>query len=263
MSVLLRFSWNSFRCTRFASTLAVQQHKPTNLNRIKLIGSVAEVYNENTRILFNLRTFDENSFYDVHKILVPPNVLEILSDEVIQTNNKLLIVGKLNAKQYARNDGKSYTAHRIVAQQLHIIDTGALDVNDDYSELGTTNKNYQFDIKDENRVQLESFIWSPIEHADKYSAFFLAMRYSSKDSTMNIVDKTDLISIFAYNDVLRNILKRQLNRLDRVRVEGILKYKPCIDSQGKKKYKGYIKAERIIKLITFNDIEKKKAANKL
>lgn len=55
--------------------------------------------------------------------------------------------------------------------------------------------------------------------------------------------------VFVYNDTLRNIVRNQLKRLDRVRIEGVLKYKACIDDMGKKQYKGYILANRIAKLM--------------
>lgn len=65
------------------------------------------------------------------------------------------------------------------------------------------------------------------------------------------VEETDFIPVFAYNESLRNIIRTQLKRLDRVRVEGFLKYKTCVDNKGKKQYKCYIEANKIAKLLTF------------
>lgn len=62
-------------------------------------------------------------------------------------------------------------------------------------------------------------------------------------------ERTDFIPVFIYNDNLRNIVRYQLKRLDRVRVEGTLKYKSCINQNGKKQYKGFVVARRIDKLM--------------
>lgn len=67
-------------------------------------------------------------------------------------------------------------------------------------------------------------------------------------------EQTDFISVFVYDDTLRNIVRNQLKRLDRVRVEGVLKYKACIDDTGKKQYQGYILANRIAKLMKLQRI---------
>lgn len=67
--------------------------------------------------------------------------------------------------------------------------------------------------------------------------------------------RTDFMSVFVYNDVLRNIVRHQFKRLDRVRVEGTLKYKTCIDENGKKRFKGHIEATKIAKLIPLRLME--------
>lgn len=67
-------------------------------------------------------------------------------------------------------------------------------------------------------------------------------------------ERTDFIPVFVYNETLRNIVRNQLQRLDRVRIDGQLKYKACLDEKGKKQYKGYILANRIAKLIKLRDV---------
>lgn len=73
-------------------------------------------------------------------------------------------------------------------------------------------------------------------------------------------EQTDFIPVFVYDETLRNIV-RTLNRLDQIRVEGQLKYKPVVDSTGKKQFKGYINANKIAKLTTFRKIIDVKAEN--
>lgn len=68
------------------------------------------------------------------------------------------------------------------------------------------------------------------------------------------VERTDFIPVFVYNETLRNIVRNQLKRLDRVRIEGALRHKACIDINGKKQYKGYIEATKIAKVISMKQI---------
>lgn len=87
--------------------------------------------------------------------------------------------------------------------------------------------------------------------------------YIYRNSDGQEEEQTDFIQVFAYNETLRNILKTQLKRLDRVRVEGVLKHKSCVDNTGKRQYKGYIEAHKIAKLINLREVanEKKTAEN--
>lgn len=68
------------------------------------------------------------------------------------------------------------------------------------------------------------------------------------------VDQTDFVPVFVYNDQLRSIVRNQLKRLDRVRIEGVLRHKVRIDETGKKQYQGYIEAMQIAKVISLNKI---------
>lgn len=70
------------------------------------------------------------------------------------------------------------------------------------------------------------------------------------------VERTDFLPVFVYDKDLREIVQSQLKRLNRVRVEGIIKYKVDADHLGKKRYRGYILATRIAKMINFNEVEK-------
>lgn len=68
------------------------------------------------------------------------------------------------------------------------------------------------------------------------------------------MNRTDFVPVFVYNDKLRNIVRNQLKRLDRVRIEGNLRHKVCIDESGKKHYNGYIEATQIAKIISLRQI---------
>lgn len=77
-----------------------------------------------------------------------------------------------------------------------------------------------------------------------------------RDENGRDVKHTDFLPVFVYDKHLREIVQSQLKRLDRVRVEGMLKYKVDADSFGKKRYRGYILATCIAKMINFNEVAK-------
>lgn len=224
----------------------------------------------------------------MHKIVVPAYVMENLPDP-IETEQRLLVCGLLKSKPFTLDNGKIATAFQILAKQIYICDNENAKVNEATTHLGTNvNDGEVFEVcnelepkcelRDHICVNLESFIWSEIYNEDKVSSFNLAMRYDSKyvnDSLFVILiqhilslslcimctfhfrnsdgvinDCTDIISIFAYDDLLRHICRKQLKRLDRVRIEGHIKYKIRVDDTNKKRYGGYIHATRITKLMS-------------
>lgn len=60
---------------------------------------------------------------------------------------------------------------------------------------------------------------------------------------------TAFLSVFAYGDYAKEYVRQNLNRLDHVRVTGPLGYKATMDDKGRRKYIGYIRADRICKII--------------
>lgn len=58
----------------------------------------------------------------------------------------------------------------------------------------------------------------------------------------------NFIKIFVTDEALRQYVRNHLNRLDRVRIEGILKYKTQLDDKARKKHFGYVSATKIIKM---------------
>lgn len=84
--------------------------------------------------------------------------------------------------------------------------------------------------------------------------FILTSIFFSRNSDGLDVDRTDFVPVFVYNETLRNIVRNQLKCLDRVRIEGVLRHKVCIDETGKKQYKGYIVATKIAKVISLRQI---------
>lgn len=70
------------------------------------------------------------------------------------------------------------------------------------------------------------------------------------------VEKVDFIPIFVYDDQLREYVRDHLKRLDRVRIEGEMKQKWAIDEFGKRKSSGYIKANRINKMVSLHKVSR-------
>ncbi|XP_055305507.1 uncharacterized protein LOC129570105 [Sitodiplosis mosellana] len=258
----LRQAYNNFHYSRLMST------KPTNLqknvNIARMVGTISsDVFSSEvskTRLFF-LRTFNQDHFYDTHKIVVPAYVMEKLPG-IPKTGQKLIVTGKLRTGYFTQNGGKRGTYMQIMAKQIYLCDNGDAkeakqteayedsNVIFENNKLSRTHGAANFDIKDQNHVEIMAQICFDIINEDSYSYFNLALHYLSKNSDGLEEEQTDFITVFAYNESLRNIVRTQLKRLDRVRVEGTLKYKACIDSAGKKQYKCYIEANKIAKLIT-------------
>lgn len=65
----------------------------------------------------------------------------------------------------------------------------------------------------------------------------------------------DFIPIYVYDSELRDYVRNNLKRLDRVRIEGILKNKPKTDDKGKKRMMGYIQAHSIKKMLPLHAVD--------
>lgn len=85
----------------------------------------------------------------------------------------------------------------------------------------------------------------------KLISLIFFFEFKNRNSDGLIREQTDFVNIFVYDETLRNIVRNQLNKSDRVRVEGQLKQKVCVDDKGNKRYMGYIEATKIAKLVTF------------
>lgn len=284
-----------------------------DLNIVKLIGTVTSDVNvTNGKVKFVLRTLDKDYYQYVkihgfrkcltltnihficlysefHKIVVATSVMEKCPVS-LQRNQKLFINGIIKPLEFIQDNGKKGTSLRVMAHQINQIDDGQLEKdyssqvqkeNIDYSnqvkddtQFDVDNIKSTFEVIDQNRVILESFIWSQIKNEDDYSFFTLANGHSIKyeirfhdkyicndkifilfyfrDDIGNTSDVFDLLPIFVYDDMTRITIKNHLQRLDRVHIEGVLKYLPCIDHIGNKQRRGAIEATRITKLTPFN-----------
>lgn len=70
----------------------------------------------------------------------------------------------------------------------------------------------------------------------------------------------DFISIFVYNNDLRQYVRNNLKRLDFVRVEGMLKNKPKLTNDGKYQQEGYIVANKINKIVSVHKLAENKVS---
>lgn len=66
----------------------------------------------------------------------------------------------------------------------------------------------------------------------------------------------DFIPIFVYDEELRNYVRNNLERLDCVRVEGVLKYKNEKNEEGKPWKGGYISTKKIVKMVSAHKLVK-------
>lgn len=69
----------------------------------------------------------------------------------------------------------------------------------------------------------------------------------------------DFMSIFVYDNDLRQYVRNHLRKLDFVRVEGALKNKPKLSNEGKYEQEGYIVANKINKIVSVHKLASNKA----
>lgn len=190
--------------------------------------------------------------------------------EIPKTGQKLFVTGRPRTTHFTQDaNGKKGTSIKIMAKQIYLCDSNKIENGETENEFNTV----QFDIKDQNKIEIFAQIPFEIVNEEKYSSFSLSLHYTAKyifclfeksnnfklslfslhrTSEGSDEKQTDFLTVFVYDDMLRNIVRNNFKRLDRVRVEGALKYKSCIDNRGKRQYKGYIEANKIAKLTTLH-----------
>lgn len=260
------------------STMAKATNKTTNWNLTKLIGVITtEVFKnpENNSRTFILRTFNQDNSYGNHKVTIAPHIIEKMPG-LPTTGQRVFILGRLKTEKFALQNGKVGKSIRIMAKEVYLcqknntygtekqqtLAENPLAINSN-AERNSSNENVpQLEIKDQNHVDLRAQICFDILNDDTYCNLILAVRHVAKYSDGLSEEKTDFVPVFVYNKNLRNIVQNQMNKLDQVRVEGHLKYKVCIDHGGRKRYKGYIEATNIAKLLSFRSVTENQMESK-
>lgn len=83
----------------------------------------------------------------------------------------------------------------------------------------------------------------------KFFALDILLVFFSLHISSGTSDGTALLSVFVYDDYLKEYVRHNLKRSDCVWVKGPIKYKTVQDDQGKKRYTGYIRAESVCKIV--------------
>lgn len=112
---------------------------------------------------------------------------------VPKTGQKILVTGKLRSNYFTQNNGKRGTSMHIIAKQIYLCDNCKSDeVNKmyplyaDLNEENNLNKTQfisdvvNFDIKDQNHIEIMAQICFDILNDDSHSTFNLALHYLSK-----------------------------------------------------------------------------------
>lgn len=130
-------------------------------------------------------------FSDTHKIFVPAFAIENLPN-LPKTGQKLLITGTLRTSNFTQNNGKRGTSLQINAQQIYLCDNGEAgkveqtenpnnDPENQKSNITESKNNVMnFELKDQNHVEIMAQICFDIVNEDSYSTFNVAAHYISK-----------------------------------------------------------------------------------
>lgn len=84
-------------------------------------------------------------------------------------------------------------------------------------------------------------------------------KFRSRNSEDIRETHVDFISIFVYDNDLRQYIRKHLKSLDFVRVEGTLQYKSKLSNEGKYEQEGYIVANKINKVVTVHKLAENKS----
>lgn len=76
---------------------------------------------------------------------------------------------------------------------------------------------------------------------------------SCRNAAEGPIEKPTFYSVFVHNSELIKLLKNDLQRKDRVIVEGFLNSKPETDQNGVKRFAGYIEATNIFRVDRFSE----------
>lgn len=112
---------------------------------------------------------------------------------IVKTGQKVLVTGKLRTNYFTQNNGKRGTSMHIIAKQIYLCDNYESDevnkVYPLYADPNEENKRSKtqftsgvpnFDIKDQNHIEIMAHICFDILNDDSHSSFNLALHYLSK-----------------------------------------------------------------------------------
>lgn len=133
--------------------------------------------------------FNHISYYricsDAHKIVVPAYSLEHLPG-IPKVGQKVLVTGKLRTSHFTLKDtGKRESSLPIMAKQIYLCDDGETQETDSNANLESNTMNgmgsaSDFELKDQNHVELMAQICFEIVNEDKFSSFNLSVHYLLK-----------------------------------------------------------------------------------
>lgn len=127
---------------------------------------------------------------DTHKIVIPSYAMENMPG-IVKTGERLLITGKLRTKHFEQDNGKRGTSIHIIAKQIYLCDNYKSDEGNkipqnnhaDLNEANKLNKTQfpcdvaNFEIKDQNHIEIMAQICFDILNYDSHSTFNLALHY--------------------------------------------------------------------------------------
>lgn len=113
---------------------------------------------------------------DVHKIIAPAYMTENLA-EIPKTGQKLFVAGRPRTTNFSQDvNGKNGTSIQIVAKQIYLCDSNEIENRETENE----SNNVQFDIKDQNKIELFAQIPFEILNEERYCSFILALHHLAR-----------------------------------------------------------------------------------
>lgn len=187
--------------------------------------------------------------------------MELLGDN-LSAGQRVYIAGELQTVNFINEENQQRQSLNVKVNELYASKTS--ETND------VAHKNI-----DQNNVCLLSYIATDIGHLDTHSVFSLIGHYTARCLDIYFgkyiwllefvlysffrneieggeTEKVQFYRIFVHDKDLIEMLKTNIQRKDRVLVNGFLSYKAENDQNGQRKYIGHIEATHILRVDRFS-----------
>ncbi|XP_031641029.1 uncharacterized protein LOC116352516 [Contarinia nasturtii] len=217
---------NGLKKLRTLTTASPLEDIQNEHNHVKITGTIITngktLNNGFTSII--VRTNENNDKYYNHHV-------NVKTDDLLTVGQRIYIFGHLNSKPFTLDDGR-------LRQKLTIKST--------YHRLrGESNTADNTHVKDQNNAKIVGKITSDIRITDKHVLLTIASRHNPKgDGTIPGIVITQFHRVIVYDPSVI-LVARNLQKFDRILVEGKVCYSAFKNTVEKTQHGGFITAQSI------------------
>ncbi|XP_055326587.1 uncharacterized protein LOC129580306 [Sitodiplosis mosellana] len=216
--------------SRLDSTLP-NRIRAKEIRDVKLIGTIHQepfALQDGSKIL-TIKT-QSDTHYKLHRAIIRnTKLLEILGDN-LSSGQRVYLSGELQSATFTTSENKQRQSFQVKVNEIFASKT----------ETNATN--------DYNNVCILSHMASDILHFDQHSVFSLCGHFVAKNVTDGESERVQFYRVYVHDKELIQFLKTNVQKRDRILVNGFLNGKSETDENGKSRYAGHIEATQIVKV---------------